>query len=339
MKVELFLQNHSDLRVIERQAELAEAAGADTVVTAEGTSDAMLPLVAAARATRRVGLATGIIVAFPRSPMAVALAAWNLHSYSGGRFELGLGSQVKGHIQRRFSTEWVAPGPRMREYVESLRAIFDCWEHRTKLEYLGEHYTFTLMPPDLRPAPLGFQPIPISIAAVNPYMLRLGGELCDGVRLHHFVSRRFLDEAVRPAVEEGMARSGRDPSTLDVSGGALIGIGRDESEVRRLREEFRARVGFYGSTRTYSGSLDIYGWQALAAQLHEYSISDRWHLMPQLIPDEVLDEFAVVGTYDDIAPRLRSRLGTFVNRLSLTVPLASNEDCDNAARLIAALKA
>lgn len=338
MKVELFLDNRGDLRTVERQSEIAEAAGADAVVSAEGPSDALLPLMAAARSTSRVRLATGIVVAFPRSPMATALSSWNLQAYSKGRFELGLGSQVKGHNERRFSTPWSPPGPRMREYVESLRAIFACWEHKTPLEYVGKSYAFTLMPPDLCPPALGYAPIPISIAAVNPYMLNLAGELCDGVRLHSFVSRRFLDEVVRPTVERAIAKSGRDTASIDVSGGALIAIGRDESEVNRLREELRARVAFYGSTRTYSGSLDIYGWQQLAAQLHECSISNRWHLMPQLVPDEVLDEFAVVGTYDEVGKALRMRLGTFVNRLSLNVPLQSNEDADNTERLIRSLR-
>ncbi|MBI5947248.1 MAG: TIGR03617 family F420-dependent LLM class oxidoreductase [Chloroflexi bacterium] len=337
MKVELMLDVR-DLRTIEAQAEAAEAAGADAVVTAEGYSDALLAAMLAARATRRASVATGIVVAFPRSPMATAIASWNLQDYSQGRFELGLGSQVKGHVQRRFSTEWVPPVPRMREYVLALRAIFECWEHGGPLNFSGKHYSFSLMSPELRPRPLGYPPIPISVAAVNPFMLRMAAELCDGVRLHHFVSRRFLTDVIRKDLERGLMASGRSWHDIDISGGALIGIGRDEVEVRRVREDLRRRVGFYGSTRTYAGSLEIYGWQDLAAKLHECSISNRWQEMPGLVPDEVLDEFAIVGTYAEAGKTIVERLGGIVNRVTLTLPLSSPADTDAAAGLIAEIK-
>ena len=340
MKVEFFLETRGDLNdltTVERQAELAEASGGDTVIAADGYSDGLLPLMLAARATTKIRLATGILVAFPRSPMVTAIGAWNVQAYSGGRFELGLGSQVKGHIERRYSTEWLPPGPRMRDYVLALRAIFRSLQSGEPLEFASKHYNFDLMTPWFRPPDHGYGPIPISIAAVSPYMLRLAGEISDCVRLHRFVSRRYLEEVVVPQIDRGVRLAGRQEGDLDVSGGALIGIGRDEAEVRRLREQLRSQVAFFASTRTYSGNFDIYGWQTVVQRLHELSLEHRWDDMTNLVSDEMLDEFAVLGTFGDIAKPLYERLGRCVNRLFLQVPLLTQEDGDNASLLVRSL--
>jgi probable F420-dependent oxidoreductase len=299
----------------------------------------MLPLMLAAGATERVQLATGIVIAFPRSPMVTAQMSWDLQRYSGGRFALGLGSQVKGHNERRFSVPWSAPGPRMREYVLALRAIWRTWQEGEPLDFRGEHYTFTLMPPGLRPGVLPNGQIPVSIAAVNPYMLRLAGEVCDGVRLHHFCSRRYLHERIVPELRKGLAKSGRTLEQIDVSGGGFIVTGATEAEVARNLEETRRQIGFYGSTRTYSGPLDLYGWSETAARLHEMSLTNRWSEMTGLITDDMIRAFAVVGTYDELPARVAEHFGGVVNRLSLRLPLETRAQREAAADLIQRLKA
>ena len=176
-------------------------------MSAEIANDPFVPLAFAAVATQRIELSTGICVAFPRSPMVVAETSWDLHAQSGGRFRLGLGSQVKGHNERRFSVPWSAPVPRLREYVESLRAIWRCWEKQEPLRYEGEHYRFTLMTPEFSPPPSGLPAIPVSIAAVGPDMLKLAGRVCDGVRLHGFATRKYLEEVALPQIEAGLRRA------------------------------------------------------------------------------------------------------------------------------------
>lgn len=337
MKVELHIETTDPARV-EAQAEAAEATGADAVVTAETFQDAMLPLMSAARATHRVKLATGIVVAFPRSPMVTALQSSYLHQYSGGRFELGLGSQVKGHIQRRYSTEWVPPGPRMRDYVLSLRAIWESWRTGTSPNYVGSHYAFTLGT-NSAPRNAGLESIPVSIAAVNPYMLRLAGEICEGVRLHHFCSRRHLEGEVAQALARGVALRSSNLPPLDVSGGGFIVAGRDGREVHAAREAVRRQVSFYGSTRTYESNFSVYGWKDLTAELHEMSLRKEWDRMPSLISDEILDEFAVAGTYDEVVAGVKRRFLPHVNRVSMSLRLETSEDVDNATMLVRQLQA
>ena len=188
-----------------RRATWAEEAGYDGVATSELAHDPFMPLAVASQTTKRVQLGTSIAVAFPRSPMVAANLGWDLNAQSGGRFELGLGSQVKGHNERRFSTPWVAPVPRLREYVQSIRAIWRCWEHGEPLNFEGDHYTFTLMTPEFSPPKNGFAAPPISLAAVGPDMLRMAGRIADGVRLHGFCTRKYIENVCMPKVEEGMA--------------------------------------------------------------------------------------------------------------------------------------
>lgn len=337
MKVELQI-DALDPQDVPRQAEAAEATGADALVTAETGQDALMPLMIAAGCTRRIALATGIVVAFPRSPMVTALQSWYLHEYSGGRFELGLGSQVKGHIVRRYSTEWLPPGPRMRDYVQSLRAIWGAWRQHESPQYVGTHYSFTLATANTPPSTVSRQ-IPISVAAVNPYMLRMAAEICDGVRLHHFCSRRYLEQDVSEAIRRGEKQRVAGLPPLEISGGGFVVVGRDEREIAAAREGVRKQIAFYGSTRTYASSFSCYGWDDLTSRLHEMSLRREWDLMSEIISDEVLDEFVVSGDYDELGERVRERLGSTTNRVSLRVPLDSAEDVDNARRLVAILQA
>jgi probable F420-dependent oxidoreductase len=316
MRVETFLPLH-DWRAAAAAARDAEQAGFEGLLTAEVQNDPFVPLAFAALETRRVRLGTAIVVAFPRSPMVVANSAWDLHVHSGGRFTLGLGTQVKGHNERRFSVPWSAPVPRLREYVESLRAIWRCWETGEPLRYEGEHYRFTLMTPEFSPPPSGLGPIPVSIAAVGPDMMRLAGRVCDGVRLHGFATRRYLEEVALPAVEEGLRRSGRERSTFEVWGGGFVVTGPDDDAVRRQLDWVRYRLAFYGSTRSYHPVLRLHGWEELGLRLHALSKQGRWQEMAACVPDEMVHAFAAVGRHDQIAAAIEKRFGGIVDSIAI----------------------
>ncbi len=232
-----------DLRKVKDAARAAEADGYALITTNENKHDPFLPLAIAAVETERLELATAIAISFSRSPMAVANASWDLNEASRGRFILGLGTQVKAHNERRFSVPWTPPAPRMREYVRGLKAIWRCWRHGEKLAFEGEHYRFTLMPPYFVPESLGLRLPPVTLAAVGPAMLRVAGEVADGVRLHPFCTRKYVDEMVMPEVQAGMARSGRSRTTFEITGGGFLATGANDEEVHRAREWVRGRVG------------------------------------------------------------------------------------------------
>ena len=208
MRVMTTIPQH-DLRLVPDRVRAIEAAGYDGIVTMENRHDPFMPLAVAATQSERLQLATGIAIAFARSPMSVANLGWDLQAASGGRFVVGIGSQVKGHNVRRFSVEWSPPAPRMREYVQALRAIWRCWKTGEALDYQGQHYRFTLMTPNFRPEPIDVGPPPVTIAAVGPAMLRVAGEECDGVRLHPFCTRKYLEQVVLPRLQQALRRSGR----------------------------------------------------------------------------------------------------------------------------------
>jgi probable F420-dependent oxidoreductase len=307
----------NDWRAIGPAAKTAEAQGFDGLTSFEIKTDPFLALAFAALATERVQLGTGIAVAFPRSPMVTAQLAYDLHRQSGGRFHLGLGTQVKGHNERRFSVPWSAPAPRMREYVESLRAIWRCWEKQERLHYEGEHYRFTLMTPEFAPEPTGLPRIPVSIAAVGPVMLELAARVCDGVRLHGFATRKYVEEVCLPRIEKGLAHSGRPRAQFEIWGGGFIVTGADAAELRQQFEAVRYRVAFYGSTRSYHGVFAVHGWEELGMKLHEMSKRDRWNEMAAQVPDDVVRSFAAVGTYDELASAVEARFGGLSDTLAL----------------------
>jgi len=308
-----------DWRKVGDAARAAEETGFDGLVTAEIAHDPFASLVPAVLATSRIGVGTAIALCFPRSPMVVANIAWDLQSHSGGRFTLGLGAQVKGHNERRFSVAWSPPVPRLREYVESLRAIWRCWEKGEKLDYQGQHYRFSLMTPEFSPEPTGLPPVPIQIAAVGSAMMRLAGRVCDGVRLHGFATRRYLEQVALPEVLGGLERSGRPRSHFEVWGGGFIATGPDEAAVARALEAVRYRVAFYGSTRSYHPVLEVHGWQDLGMKLHAMSKRGEWKQMAAEVPDEVLHEFAAVGTYDELPAAIERRFGGLVDTIALDI--------------------
>src|SRR5271157_1030422 len=266
----------------------AEAAGFDALMTVELGHDPLAPLAFAALETSRVELTPSVVVAFPRSPTTLAQQAWDLQANSGGRFVLGLGSQVKGHNERRFGIPWTAPAPRLRDYVRALRAIWHCWETRGKLDFHSEHYTLTLMTPDFSPEPTGLPMVPVTIAAVGEAMLRVAGQVADGVRLHPLCSRRYLEEVCLPQIAVGMGRGGRSRENFDVHGGGFVATGPDEGSVAAAMEVVRRRIGFYGSTRTYMPILALHGLQDLGLKLHRLSVAGRWNEMAAEVPDEAV---------------------------------------------------
>jgi probable F420-dependent oxidoreductase len=301
-------------------ARAAEAAGYDAVMTVELGHDVFAPLAIAGMATERVELTPSVAVAFPRSPTVMAAQAWDLQANSRGRFVLGLGSQVKGHNERRFGIAWSAPAPRLRDYVRALRAVWRCWETRGTLDFHSEHYTLTLMTPDFSPDPTGLPMVPVTIAAVGEAMLRVAGQVADGVRLHPLCSRRYLEQVCLPQIAVGMAWGGRRRENFDVHGGGFVATGPDEAAVEAAMESARRRIGFYGSTRTYMPILALHGLQDLGLKLHRLSVEGRWNEMAAQVPDEVVRIFAACGTYRQIAATIQQRFGGAADSIDLDFP-------------------
>jgi probable F420-dependent oxidoreductase len=301
-------------------AAAAEAAGFDALMTVELGHDVFTPLAFAALATERIELTPSIAVAFPRSPTVMASQAWDLQANSKGRFVLGLGSQVKGHNERRFGIPWSAPAPRLRDYVRALRAVWRCWEARGKLDYQGEHYKLTLMTPDFSPEPTGLPMVPVTIAAVGEAMLRVAGEVCDGVRLHPLCSRRYLEEVALPCIAEGMRRGGRSRAHFDVFGGGFVATGPDAKAVAGGMEWARRRVAFYGSTRSYAPVLALHGLEELGAKLHTMSVRGLWNEMAAEVSDDIVRIFAACGTYAEIAKAIAGRYGGIADAIEVSFP-------------------
>ncbi len=308
MRVEAFSPQGSWLAAQEA-AVFAEEAGFDSFASPEIAHDPFFPLAMAAVATQRIGLRTAIAVCFPRSPMITANIAWDLQRESKGRFTLGLGTQVKPHNERRFSVKWEKPKERLREYILSLRAIWRAWEKKEKLRFEGEHYQFSLMTPEFSPPPMGLPPIPVYAAAVRPQMLELTGEVCDGVRLHGFATRKYLEEVALPAITKGLASRDKPRESFEICGGGFIATGPDEASVKAAFELIRYRVAFYGSTPSYLPVLEAHGWQDLGAELNRLSRTGGWEKMAAAVSDDVVHAFSAVAPYSDLKPAIEARFG------------------------------
>lgn len=311
-----------DLRNIPQIAKNAENLGFDGISFSELAHDPFFPALLALEHTTNIKVGTSIAIAFARSPMLSAYMAWDLQRMSDGRFELGLGTQVKGHNERRFSVGWASPAPRLKEYVESIRAIWDCWQNGSKLNYQGKHYSIDLMTPEFNPGPLESELPKISIAAVGPVMSKVAGSVCDGIILHSFNNRKYVDQVILPKLQEGIASAGRLSDEVFISGGGMIATGPTEEEVMSEREICRSRISFYGSTRSYKTVMDMYGWGDTCLNLHQMSREGKWKEMVGLIDDEILDTFSVSGTYKQIGPGLKDRF-RYASRIDLGLP--SNE--------------
>ncbi len=300
-----------------RAAELREF-GFDGVFTFEGPADVFLPLALAAGSG--LELMTNIAVAFPRSPLHLAHTAHDLHALSGGRFRLGLGSQIRAHVERRYGAAFERPVARMREYVLAIKAIQRNWQTGEPLDFRGEFTTHTLMPPLLSPGPHPFGPPPVLVAGVGPRMTAVAAEVADGYLLHPFNSAAFVEGVTLPALERGLAAGGRDRAELEIVHQFLIGTGRDEQEIEQARAAVRAMIGFYGSTPAYLPVLEAEGFGALHPRLRELTREGRWAELAELIPDELLDRIGIVGPPQQVAAAVTRRADGLADRVALCLP-------------------
>jgi probable F420-dependent oxidoreductase len=304
-------------------AELArrvEAAGFAGLWTTETAHNPFLPLTHAASATQRILLGTAIAVAFPRSPMITAQIAWDLAAQSNGRFVLGLGTQVKPHIEKRFSATWSAPAPRLREYIESLRAIWCTFQEGHSLRYAGEHYKFTLMTPFFNPGAIAHPNIPIYIAGVNAHLCQLAGELCQGFHVHPFHTLPYLQQVIIPNIEAGAARTGRARADCALSCAIFVVTGRDADEMAENSGFVRSQIAFYASTPSYSPVMALHGWHELHQRLNQMSREGRWLEMGALISDDILHQFAVVAPLDELAHAVKARYNGWLDRIGYYYP-------------------
>ena len=309
-----------DLDSIGENARLLEDIGYDGLVVEETKDDPFIVMALAAQATSKLKLGTSVAIAFPRSPTVTAMSAWTLQKLSGGRFTLGLGTQVKAHIERRFGLPSSPAGPWIREYVGAVRAVWDCWQNGTKLDFKGQFYRFDLMTPFFNPGPIKHPKIPVYIAGVNEYMCRIAGEVCEGLHVHPFNSPKYLREFVHPAVEDGLRKSGRKRSDFTYTTAVFVVIGDTEKELAETRQTVKQQIAFYASTRTYEPVLAAHGWQDLAPQLHRKSVQGDWKGMGDLVTDEMVDTYAVTGSYTNIAQRIKERYTGLLDGVGLYQP-------------------
>ncbi len=318
MKVDMGLGGN--LGQIPRRIRELEEEGYDAVMTAETSSDPFFPLLIAAEHSERIELLTSIAVAFARTPMTLAHIGHDLNTFSKGRFILGIGSQIRPHITRRFSMPWSKPAARMREFIQALRAIWDCWHQGEKLNFRGEFYTHSLMTPMFSPPANEFGAPRVFLAAVGPLMTEVAGEVADGMLAHPFSTEQYLREVTMPGLEQGLARGGRKRAAFELMGSPFIITGADEESQLRSRNSIAQQLGFYGSTPAYRPVLEMHGWGDVQEELNVLSKRGEWVKMATLITDEMLEKFAIIGKPEEIAPKLKARYGDLFDRVACTAP-------------------
>ena len=313
------------LRSAGETARAAENLGFAGLWTSETRHDAFLPLAIAANETERIELGTAVAIAFSRSPMEVAQTAWDLQDLSGGRFILGLGTQVKAHVKRRFSMPWERPVARLREYILALRAIWGSFRSEGPLNFEGEFYNHTLMTPFFNPGPIENPEVPIYVAGVNTSLARLAGEFCKGFHVHPFHSPEYVRRTVQPAISEGAQRGGRDPDEVELATSVFVVTGQSGAQIEEQREEMRAQISFYASTPTYRTVLEAHGWEEVGERLGKLARDKRWDEMPDLISDEMLGAFAVEAAPGEVRDALEERYEGLIDRLALYEPFVPGE--------------
>jgi probable F420-dependent oxidoreductase len=313
------------LRGITGVASAAEELGFSGLWTSETKHDSFLPLAVAAGATERLSLGNSVAIAFSRSPMVTAQLAWDLQDISGGRFILGLGTQVKAHITRRFSMPWDKPASRLADYIRALRAIWESFQSEGKLKYEGEFYKHTLMTPFFNPGPIEHPQIPVYIAGVNTRLARLAGSLCDGFHVHPFHTPEYVRRVVNPAVEEGASAEGRDTGEIELATSVFVITGESEEAMHEQREKMRAQAAFYASTPTYRTVLDVHGWGEVGDRLGGLAREGKWDEMPTLITDEMLHTLAVEAAPDEVGAALKERYEGLIDRVALYLPFVPGE--------------
>ncbi len=297
------------------RARTMEQEGYSGLMSAETSHDPFLPLALAAEHTERLDLMTAIAVGFARNPMVLAQVAWDLQAMSGGRFMLGLGSQIQAHITKRFSMPWSRPAARMEEMIQAIRAIWEAWQTGERLNFRGDFYRHTLMTPMFSPGPLDVPPPPILISAVGPLMTEVAGRAADGLVCHGFQTADYLRDVMLPKVHAGLAQSGRDRSDFQISMPVFVVSGFDEDDVSAQAARTREQIAFYGSTPAYRGVLEHHGWGDAQTELNRLSKQGMWKEMGDVIDDEMLDAFAVVAEPHDVPARIAERFGGSLDRL------------------------
>ncbi len=313
-----------------------ERAGFDGAYSFESSHDPFFPLAAAASTTTSMRLGTAVAIGFARNPMVLANTGYDLQVMTNGRFVLGLGSQIKPHIEKRFSETWSHPARRMREMVLAIKAIWAAWDDRTPLDFRGEFYQHTLMTPAFDPGPNPFGPPPILVGGFGPAMIGVAGEVADGLVVHPFATARSMAELTLPALDRGLERSGRHRGDVDVLWVTMVVSWTNESEREIAMQSAKAQLGFYGSTPAYRPTLDLHGWGDLQPELNRLSKQGRWDLMIDLVPDEWVETIAVAGPRDEVADRIIERLGDLTDHIGLVNN--RNPDPGHFADLVATLR-
>ena len=325
MKFDASLLVH-DLKQMPELARFADQTGFDGIWTFETAHEPFLPLVLAAEHSQRLTVGTSIAVAFARSPAILASIAWDLARFSRGRFILGLGTQVKGHNERRFGVKWDKPVEKMREVILAVRAFWECWQNGTRLNFQGEYFKLNLMTPFFSPAPHEYHGIPIFIAGVNRRMCQLGGELCDGFHVHPLHTRRYLTEVVLPNIEEGLVKGGRQRSQIELSSSIFVIPTDDAQQAEKFEAEARRQIAFYASTPPYRPVFELEGWGDVADQLKARAARGRWDEMPALITDDMLDRLALTGTWKELPQKILLKYSGLLDRVSYYFPLVPGEN-------------
>lgn len=318
----LLFHNLTDMPAI---TQAAEAIGFDGLWTSETNADPFLPLAIAAGHSERMNLGTAIAVAFPRSPTTLAYLAWDLARASHGRFILGLGTQVRAHNERRFGVKWEKPVRKLRETIEAIHAVWDCWENGTPLDYEGEFFKLSLMTPFFSTGPLGFARPPIYISAVNKLMLQLVGRRCDGVHLHALHTAKYMREFALPNIHKGLAREGRPDDAVTVSTGIFVVPTDDVKPASEHEQYVKQQISFYMSTPAYRVVTELHGWEETAFQLSKLARRGDWAAMPNLITDEILAEMALSGTWAELPQLIHGRYGNMLGRVSYYLPFVPGE--------------
>ncbi|CAJ1579614.1 LLM class F420-dependent oxidoreductase [[Mycobacterium] wendilense] len=315
----------SRLDGVPEAARAHEQAGYDGCWTGEINHDPFLPLALAAEHTNSIELGTSIAVAFARTPMTVAHLGWDLQTYSRGRFILGLGTQIQPHIEKRFGMPWSHPVRRMTEFIAALREIWSCWSTGERLDFQGEFYSHTLMTPMFTPEPSEFGVPKVFVAAVGTGMTQMSGAVADGLLVHAFTTRRYLEEVTEPALARGLQSSGRRRRDFEVSSPVFVVTGRDDDEMAAAAASFRKQIAFYGSTPAYRRVLELHGWGELQPELRRLSLAGEWDAMAQVIDDEVLAAFAVVAPVDEVGAALARRCSGVIDRVLPGFPSGTPE--------------
>ncbi|MGE0621895.1 MAG: TIGR03617 family F420-dependent LLM class oxidoreductase [Pseudomonadales bacterium] len=321
------------------QARQAEAEGYDYVSCGELAHDSILTMALAASQTERIGLLTSVTIAFPRSPMVLAMEAWDIQRLSRGRFNIGLGSQVKGHNERRFGGTWSAAAPRMKEYIQMMKAIWDSWQNGTPADFIGRQYRYTLMTPNFNPGPIDFPRPKIFLAVVGPAMARVAGEVADGVLPHGgIMTDRYMREVLLPNVRIGLERSGRTWEDIEIASSGYLALGENEDEIRESLDRYRQPLSFYGSTRSYHHVLRLHGLEDLGMRLHKLSLDGRWQEMRDIITEDDLRKLAETCTYDDFPDFVASRR-EYASQMGFAMPVETDAQKARARSVMTGLQA